>query len=126
MKILLDTHIFLWWIKGESRLSKMARNFILDASEVYISSASIWEAAIKTGLGKLEVDMEDLVNAITASGFLELPILAKHAAMVTQLPNHHRDPFDRMLVAQAICEPLQLLTFDKILGDYHDLVKIIA
>ena len=87
---------------------------------------SIWEAAIKTGLGKLVVDMEDLVNAITVSGFLELPILAKHAAMVTQLPNHHRDPFDRMLVAQAICEPLQLLTFDKILGDYHDLVKIIV
>jgi len=126
MRILLDTHIFLWWVRGESKLSKIAKASILNAAEVYISSASIWESSIKAKLGKLSVDIEELAASITASGFLELPITAKHAATVYHLPDIHRDPFDRLLIAQAICEPLQLLTFDKTLEPYTDLVKVVA
>ncbi len=125
MRILLDTHIFLWWLKGESRLVKTTKDLILSATEVYISSASIWESCIKAKLGKLSLNVDSLVNSIEESGFLELPITARHAATVYTLPNVHRDPFDRILIAQAISEPLQLLTFDKVLAEYTDLVNVI-
>ena len=126
MRILLDTHIFLWWINADSKLLKSAKALILDATEVYVSSASIWEACIKIKLGKLDVDIEKLAHAITESGFLELPITVKHTVAVYDLPLLHHDPFDRILIAQAICEPLQLLTVDKILKPYSDLIKLIA
>ena len=125
MRILLDTHIYLWWLQDHSNLSKAARAKIMVASEVYISSASIWEASIKLGIGKLEADIGQLVAEIANSGFQELPILAKHAAMVAQLPDIHRDPFDRILVAQALCEPLRLLTADGILSGYSELVEVV-
>jgi len=125
MRILLDTHLFLWWIDGGSRISKSAKTMILNAQEVYISSASIWEACIKVKLGKLEANIEKLANSIQESGFLELNITVRHAMGVCQLPNLHRDPFDRILISQAICEPLQFLTVDKILEPYSDLVKLI-
>lgn len=92
---------------------------------MYISSASIWEATIKASIGKLEVDVNQLVFEIVNSGFQELPISPKHAAMVAQLPDIHRDPFDRILVAQALCEPLRLLTADAMLGQYSELVETI-
>jgi PIN domain nuclease of toxin-antitoxin system len=92
---------------------------------VYVSSASIWEATIKAGIGKLEVDVNQLVAEIESSGFQELPISAKHAATVAQLPDIHRDPFDRILVAQALSEPLRFLTADGILGRYSELVEVI-
>ncbi|USX27908.1 type II toxin-antitoxin system VapC family toxin [Oxalobacteraceae bacterium OTU3CINTB1] len=125
MRILLDTHIYLWWLQDHPRLSKTARDRIVSASEVYVSSASIWEATIKTGIGKLEVDVHQLVAEIDNSGFKELAISAKHAAAVERLPDIHRDPFDRILIAQALCEPLRLLTADAILSGYSELVEVV-
>ena len=95
------------------------------AAEIYVSSASIWEAAIKSRLGKLEADVDALASAIAASGFLELPVSAKHAAAVARLPDFHGDPFDRLLIAQAISEPLRFLTADSVLRQYSDLVELV-
>jgi PIN domain nuclease of toxin-antitoxin system len=125
MQILLDTHLFLWWLKEDPQLSKRAISIITHADIVYISSVSIWEAAIKIQLGKLNANIHELVDAIGNEGFVELPLLAKQAALVTTLPNIHRDPFDRMLIAQAITEPLRLVTSDIILKNYSELVEII-
>jgi PIN domain nuclease of toxin-antitoxin system len=122
MRLLLDTHVFLWSVKDDRKLSKQARTLILDADEVFVSSASIWEAAIKTGLGKLDVDIDSLVDEIANSGFLELPVRASHAAHVRNLPDIHRDPFDRLLIAQTIVEPLRLVTADEHLLSYTELV----
>src|ERR1700679_1741275 len=125
MRFLLDTHLFLWCIKDDKRLSKEARLKILHATEIYVSSASIWEACIKIKLNKLEVDISAMVAAIKESGFCELPITAPHAAAVSDLPDIHRDPFDRLLIAQALSEPLILLTADKQLKEYSELVHIV-
>lgn len=126
MRILLDTHIYLWWLQDHPKLSQAARAMIVAATDVYISSASIWEASIKIGIGKLDADIEQLVAEIDNSGFKELPVAARHAAMVTRLPDLHRDPFDRILVAQALCEPLRLLTADAILRGYSELVEVVT
>lgn len=125
MQILLDTHIFIWWLKDDQQLSKKARIAIVDADVVYVSSVSIWEVAIKIQLGKLDANIRELVDSIEDEGFLELPLKAKQAAIVTELPPIHRDPFDRMLIAQAVSEPLRLLTSDKILKGYSELVDIV-
>ncbi len=122
MRLLLDTHVYLWWVSDDAKLSAAARKLIQEADEVYISSASIWEASIKVGLGKLEADVDMLVSEIETSGFLELPVRVAHAAQVRNLPDIHRDPFDRLLVAQAMSEPLRLITSDGHLPKYHDLV----
>ncbi len=126
MRLLLDTHIALWVIKNDRRLSKATRSKILNASDVYVSSASIWEMAIKVKLKKLDVDIGQAVEAIFESGFVELPITATHAANVCNLPDIHRDPFDRLLIAQAISEPLTFLTADIVLKKYSDLVELIS
>src|SRR5689334_21953974 len=115
MNLLLDTHIFLWCEKDDRRLSKEARALINNAAEIYVSSISILEASIKRNLGKLDVDPKKLIETIEASGFLELPFTVKHAAEISRLPDIHRDPFDRMLIAQALSEPLKFLTADKAL-----------
>lgn len=125
MRILLDTHIYLWWMSDDKRLSTTARQKIANAHEVYISSASIWELAIKVSLGKLAIDIDECVSRIRQEYFIELPVAAKHAATVRALPQLHGDPFDRMLVAQAICEPLHLLTHDTRLAPYSNLVDIV-
>ncbi len=122
MRLLLDTHIYLWVVTDDRRLSKAARKLIADADDVFVSSASIWEASIKAGLGKLDADVNQLVSAIETSGFSELPVRAVHGAAVRDLPDIHRDPFDRLLIAQAICEPLRLGTADGHLAGYTDLV----
>jgi PIN domain nuclease of toxin-antitoxin system len=98
---------------------------IQNAPEVYVSSASIWEATIKVKLGKLDVKIDDLVDAIPASGFLELPITAEHAAATNHLVDLLRDPFDRILLAQAVTEPLAFLTADELLKNYSKLVTVI-
>lgn len=126
MRLLLDTHVFLWCVNDDKRLSKKARTAISTADEVYVSSASIWETSIKVKLGKLDANMDDLVDAISQSGFLELPITAQHALVTFQLPEIHKDPFDRILIAQAISEPLRLITADSILRQYSDLVDVIT
>lgn len=125
MRLLLDTQIFLWFLADSSRLSKKGRAEIASAELVLVSAASIWEAAIKAGLGKLTVAPEDLVAGINGSGFEELPVTASHAARIAKLPSHHRDPFDRLLVAQALDEPLHLLTADAALRRYSELVTLI-
>jgi PIN domain nuclease of toxin-antitoxin system len=125
VRLLLDTHIFLWSIKDDRRLSKITRLKILHASDVYISSASIWEVAIKIKLKKLDADIDQIVDAIPESGFVELPITARHAATVCRLSDIHRDPFDRILIAQAISEPLTFLTADAELKNYSDLVEVV-
>lgn len=125
MHILIDTHLFIWWLKDDQHLSKKARTLIIDADIVYVSSVSIWEAAIKIKLGKLDVDLNKLVEAIETEGFVELPLTARQAAKVMQLPNYHHDPFDRMLIAQALTEPLRFLTADAALRQYSELVDVV-
>ncbi len=125
MRILLDTHIYLWWLTDSPRLSQAAKQTIATATEVYISSASNWEAGIKITAGKLEADIDDLIEGIQANGFTELPITAKHSKQAARLPDIHRDPFDRMLVAQTLCEPLRLLTADEQILKYSELVDLV-
>lgn len=125
MRILLDTHIYLWWLTDSPKLSSAARKTIETATEVYISSASIWEAGIKIAAGKLEANIDDLIDSIQPNGFIELTISAHHAKQAAQLPDIHRDPFDRMLVAQTLSEPLRLLTADAQVAKYSDLIELV-
>ncbi|KVL47016.1 twitching motility protein PilT [Burkholderia territorii] len=118
MRLLLDTHIFLWIVTNDPKLSTRARDLISAADARFVSSASIWEAAIKAGLGKLDIDVGRLIGSIGTSGVRELPVRAVHGAAVRDLPHHHRDPFDRLLVAQARHEPLKLVTADAQLARY--------
>ena len=125
MRILLDTHVFIWWVEDSNKLSKAARNIIANADEAYISSASIWEIAIKSKIGKIEVDMNALINTIKKGDFLELPVSVKHAAATLELPDIHNDPFDRILISQAITEPLRFISADKKLREYSNIIDII-
>ena len=125
MRLLLDTHILLWSMQSPRKLSATARAMMLGASQIYISSASIWEVAIKVSNRKLKIDIDVLISNIADSGFFMLEITYAHAAAVANLPLIHRDPFDRMLVAQAMCEPMKLLTADRVLADYSPLVELI-
>jgi len=101
MRLLFDTHIFLWMVANNPKLSVRARRLIDSADEMFISSASIWEVAIKASKGKLDVDVDRLVDKLKMSQYRELPVRAAHGAAVRHLPHHHGDPFDRLLVAQA-------------------------
>lgn len=125
MRLLLDTHIFLWAVAGSPLLKPSARRLIESAEEVYVSAASIWEVAVKARLGKIAADPQELTAAIGASGFLELSVSATHAAGVAQLRPHHDDPFDRLLIAQALAEPLKLLTANQVLAEYSDIVVLV-
>ncbi len=118
MRLLLDTHVYLWWLRDDRRLRSEVRAAIAaPRSLVHVSAASIWEAHIKARLGRLDVD-GDLVAEIEENGFVELAMTATHAALSGSLPLHHRDPFDRMLVAQAGKESLRLVTHDEQLAAY--------
>ncbi len=127
MRILLDTHVFIWATTDDILLSPKARNLILAASEVYVSAVSIWEIAIKSSLGKIAADAEEMLQAITTSGFRELPVRSAHAAQVAKLPlpTDHKDPFDRLLVAQSMIEPLVLLTADPKVVAYGGLTQAV-
>ncbi|HZP21598.1 MAG TPA: type II toxin-antitoxin system VapC family toxin [Bauldia sp.] len=124
MRLLLDTSITLWTLAGDRRLSKSARNVIESATEVLVSAVTIWEISVKTALGKLEADLDDLLAEMNSVGFRHLALTWEHARRVRDLPPHHRDPFDRMLVAQAMSEPVLLLTSDSFLARYGDLVLV--
>jgi len=124
VRLLLDTHMFLWTVTDSPRLSARARDDIVGAEAVCVSAASIWEIAIKAALGRIEGDVAVIARSIEESGFIELPITAAHAARVSELPSHHRDPFDRLLVAQALAEPLVLLTADRELAQYSELIRV--
>lgn len=125
MRIILDTHVYLWWLQDSPKLSAHGKEIIISATEVYVSSASIWEAAIKAGIGKLDVNVDTLVDEIGQNGFQVLDVTPKHAARIMQLPDIHRDPFDRLLLAQALSEPLKFVTADSLLSGYSDLVEVI-
>ena len=125
MRLLLDTHVFLWAVTANHRLKSSTREFLSRADAVYVSAASLWEIAIKARLGKIEADPEFLVEAIDSSGFQELPVSARHAAAVVKLPLHHSDPFDRLLLAQAFLEPLRLVTADSMLVAYGGAIELL-
>lgn len=117
LHLLLDTHVFLWWRADDRKLGKAAREAIGSAELVFVSAASAWEAAVKAGLGKLQLP-GTFQAEIEDSAFDKLAITVAHADAVSTLPYHHRDPFDRMLVAQAWTEGLTLVTHNKLLSAY--------
>ncbi len=116
MRLLLDTHVAIWWDVG-APLSKAAKQAIRDADEVYVSAASAWEIAIKQALGKIRSD-RSLMELCADSGFLELPVLMRHTHALHTLEAIHRDPFDRLLVAQAVQQQLVLVTRDEAITRY--------
>src|SRR5512134_1633775 len=127
MRLLVDTHVLLWAAAHPERLPESFRERLESPeNEVLFSAASIWELAIKMQIGRiaLEVTPEDIARTAVDRGFDELPVTSAHAAGVRRLPLHHRDPFDRLLVAQAIHEPARLLTVDRMLRLYSDLVDV--
>ncbi len=128
MRLLLDTHVLLWSVAQSSRLPDEARTLLEDTDNtLYCSTASLWEIAIKAALRRadFEVDIRKLRQALARMGVVELPIEGRHTEMLMQLPAIHKDPFDRMLVAQSMAEPLVLLTNDAALTAYWDGVKLI-
>lgn len=122
MRLLLDTQIFVWYLDQAARIPTVARQAIDDADNaVLVSAAVIWEIAIKASAGRLEIpagELRRLPRLIEATGFEELPVLARHAAGVYVLPWHHRDPFDRLMIAQARDESLTLVTVDPAIRAY--------
>lgn len=122
MRILLDTHVLLWAVLDDPRLS-IAQRQAIDAGEIYLSAASVWEIGIKRALGKLEVP-DEIFRIAQDAGCRPLPISWVHAETAAALPPHHSDPFDRMLIAQARCEGLNLLSTDMRIAAYDvDLIR---
>jgi PIN domain nuclease of toxin-antitoxin system len=120
MRILLDTHIALWAVAGSRRLSRKSQQFILEADEVHVSAATLWEIAIKHALGRgdMPVSSAQALQAFRDAGYALLAVKPEHAVRVEDLPAIHSDPFDRMLVAQARFEPMTLMTSDRLVGQY--------
>jgi PIN domain nuclease of toxin-antitoxin system len=121
LKLLLDTHALLWALLDDERLTASARRAIERADAVFVSAASIWEIALKQRLGKLphlHIGAGEIPQLVIDSRFSELPVTLVHAARVAELPQHHRDPFDHLLIAQALAERLTLLTADPLLARY--------
>ena len=118
MRLLLDTHAALWWLADDERLGPAADDYLTDgANEVLLSAAVVWEVAMKRALGKLEAP-DDFAGTLLGAGAVGLPITLGHASAVAELPAHHRDPFDRMLVAQARLENAVLVSHDEALRAY--------
>lgn len=128
MNLLLDTHVALWAITDSPRLTQPARELISAArTTVWISAASIWEIAIKSALGRgdMPITSQDALRYFEESGYRLLPIEAEHAVQVETLPAHHQDPFDRILIAQALVEPMRLMTHDPVVARYGDTIILI-
>jgi PIN domain nuclease of toxin-antitoxin system len=123
LKLLLDTSVLLWWLADSPRLNDDARKMIEASHAVYVSAATTWEIEIKRALGKLRAPV-DLEEALSESHYLPLAITVAHSIAAAKLPRHHDDPFDRMLIAQAILEKLTLLTSDQRLQDYRASVHL--
>ena len=121
MRLLLDTHAFLWWLAGDRALPEQVRDEIAKAQFVYVSAASVWEIATKYRIGKLPgaaAIVGDLSRVIASEEFTELPIGIRHAEVAGLLPGPHRDPFDRMLIAQATVDDLMLVSNEEIFDAY--------
>lgn len=125
MRLLLDTHVLLWALAGHAKIKRISARMLDDDNRVYFSVASLWEVAIKSGIGKLDADVAQVRRAARDSGFEELPVVGGHIEALAGLPEFHRDPFDRLLVAQAIAEPMQLLTADADVALYGSHVELI-
>ena len=118
MNVLLDTHIVLWWLADDPALPSAAAEVVADpVTTAVVSAASVWEIAVKRAAGRLEVP-DDLLEVLEAGDFEPLPIAASHALAAGDLPPHHHDPFDRMLIAQARCEGLTLISVDERFAEY--------
>lgn len=129
MRLLVDTHVLLWALAEPARIPGSFRDRLESpANDVFFSAASIWELAIKLQVGRLtlSVALDQIVDGAERMGFHELSVTAAHAAGVRRLPLHHRDPFDRLLLAQAIHEPARFLTTDHVLAQYSELVEVVA
>lgn len=126
MRSLLDTHLLLRFLAAPERVPRRERERLQRGSDVFYSVASLWEIAIKRSLGRLAFDPETVAEHAERGGFLRLGIEPQHLEQVARLPWHHRDPFDRLLVAQSIAEPLTLLTVDRQLGAYGSTVRVLA
>jgi len=128
MKLLLDTHAFLWWVEDAPQLSSVARKVIQkDGNEIYFSMASCWEMAIKSSIGKLKltVPVRNYVpQHLSANGFKQLAMTFRHVSAVESLELHHRDPFDRLIVAQAMIEGMSIVSADTVLDLYDDARRI--
>jgi len=128
LNLLLDTHVALWAITDSPKLSQKARDLLLSPkTTVWVSAANIWEIAIKYSLGRgdMPVSSQDAVRYFQESGYRFLAVETEHAIAVQELPAHHQDPFDRMLVAQALIEPMRLMTHDPLVALYSDtIIKI--
>ncbi len=125
MRLLLDTHVALWALVDDPRLNAQVRQRIASAdTQVWISAASVWEIAIKHGLGRgdMPISARQALAYFDAAGYALLPITAEHTAATAELPALHADPFDRLLVAQALHEPLRLVTHDKQVARYSDAI----
>ena len=119
MRILLDTHALLWWLSDNPKLGEKARAKIADPKNlILVSAASLWEIAIKQGIGKIEADIAEIEKEVAQQGMVRLGIEADHLIELSSLPDHHRDPFDRMLIAQAGAEDISLLTADMQVAAY--------
>jgi PIN domain nuclease of toxin-antitoxin system len=118
VRLLLDTHVVIWWLADAPTLSEETKALIADEPEVYVSAATVWEIAVKQAIGKLK-EPADLPERVRESEFRELPITAVHAIAAGRLPLIHRDPFDRMLVAQARSENMTLVTHDETIQRYE-------
>ena len=120
MRLLLDTHALLWALAAPSRLPKGLRADLEAGNhDVFASSASTWEIAIKSGIAKIDADLDEVISASATTGFVELPIRMVHTARVRSLPSVHRDPFDRLLISQALEEGLTLVSRDAIFNEYQ-------
>lgn len=118
MNILLDTHVLIWALENNPTLSKSAEKAIIDGGNmVFVSAASVWEIGIKMSMGKLEAP-DNLIEEIRLHRFTPLPMTFEHAKLAGSLPDIHKDPFDRMLVAQAMLEKLTLITRDRMISEY--------
>ncbi len=128
MRLLLDTHLLLWAVASSQRVSPEARSLIEDPrNDVFFSAASLWEIAIKSTLRRKDfrVDLPLMRSAMSDMGVIELPVRSEHAVRITELPPVHRDPFDRLLVAQSLVEPMVLLTNDAVLARYGPVVRVV-
>lgn len=126
MNLLLDTHVYLWYVIQSPRLSKDIYHQIEATPVVYVSAASLWEMVIKIQVKKLSANPDELAAKIVDSGFQELPVSVAHTLALERLPLHHRDPFDRILLAQAHAEHLRLLTADSGLKPYGQVCQVIT